>query len=125
MFLSSQVKKLSSWVSRESTICCWAAGVGADGVAEDVVGGEAEGEQIGDVRVAELLAGDEGVGEVEFVVVGGGAAADEFVEIVRRLHGIEGELRKEGLACSRLGDFAAGVEGGGPVGQLRHDRRSR
>ncbi len=39
--------------------------VGADLVAEDVGGGDADGEDVGDVVAAHLFAGDEGFGEVE------------------------------------------------------------
>ena len=42
-------------------------GVGAFGVAHDVVGGEADGEQVSDVALAELFALDEGFGEIDLV----------------------------------------------------------
>ena len=87
-------------------------GVGPELVADDVVGGEADGEQVGDVALAELLALDEGFGEVELVGVGGGRAADEVVEL-------GGVGRGVGFLLG-LGDAAAGVEGGGPGGKLRH-----
>ena len=56
-------------------------GIGADAVAEDVGGGDADGEDVGDVVAAHLLAGDEGAGEVHEVGDGGRGCASFFVEV--------------------------------------------
>jgi hypothetical protein len=81
-------------------------------VAKDVVGGETDGDEVGDGALAELLALDESFGEVKLVGVGGGGAADEVVE----LRGVSGGV---GFLLG-LRDAAAGVEGGCPVGELWH-----
>ena len=82
--------------------------VGADLVAEDVGGGDADGEDVGDVVAAHLFAGDEGLGEVEEVGDGCGRGAYIVVEVAGAGFG--------------FGDGAGGavavVEGLGPGGKL-------
>ncbi len=80
-------------------------------MALDVVGRKRNDEQVGDAVLAELFAGDEGLGEVEFVAVGCGGSADKFEEL--------GGAVRVGLVLG-LGDAGAGVEGTGPRGQMLH-----
>ena len=80
-------------------------------MALDVVGGERDGDQVGDAALAEFFAGDEGLGEVEFVAVGSRSAADEIEELRGAVD--------VGLVLG-LGDAAACVEGCGPLGQMLH-----
>ena len=80
-------------------------------MALNVIGGKRDGHEIGDAVLAQLFAGDEGLGEVELIAVGCGRAAYELVELRRVFNG-----------CFFFGLQAAvrGVEGRGPGGQMFH-----
>src|ERR1700761_1692852 len=80
-------------------------------MADQVVGGKADEEEVSGGVVAELFAGDESAGEVEFVGVGGRGGADFFVEIFGS--------RNIGFLCG-LSSAVPIIEGGDPVGECFH-----
>src|ERR1700677_2366707 len=80
-------------------------------MADEIIGGKTDEEHVGHGMVAELLVGDQGAGEVQFVGIGCRSKAD----LLKKVFGI-GDAGF--LGC--LGGAVSGIEGGYPVGKRFH-----